>query len=261
LSLAGYFSSAVSNRHLLRSLAHATNEAVSLEYRVRSYLDANCAQCHQPSGTSQALWDARIFTVGPSNGIVNGTLFNNQGNTNNRVVVPGSLSNSVLFQRVATLGPGHMPPIATSVINTQAVNLLAAWITNGLANYQSYSAWQLAYLGSTNAANAQQLADADGEGAKNYLEYLTGTIPTNAASAWGISVSHSNGNASIIIPQVANRAFEIQSTTDLLNGNSWSPLDVPANAPFFPVSNRTAIVEEPIQPGSPKYYRARVFEP
>ena len=261
LRLAGYFTSAVSNRHLLRSLAHATNDAVSLEYRARSYLEANCVQCHQPGGTSQALWDARVFTVGPSNGIINGTLFNNQGNTNNRVVVPGSLSNSVLFQRVAYLGPSHMPPIATSVINTQAVNLLAAWITNDLANYQSYPVWQLAYFGSTNAPNAQQLADADGDRAKNYLEYLTGTVPTNAASAWGISIERSNGNARITVPQVANRAFEIQSTFDLLNINSWSPLNLPANAPSFPVSNRTAIVEEPIQPGSPKYYRARVFEP
>jgi len=261
LSLAGYFTSTVSNRHLLRSLAHATNDAVSLEYRARSYLEANCAQCHQPGGTSQALWDARIFTVGPSNGIINGPLLNSFGNTANRVVVPGSLSNSVLFQRVANLGPGHMPPLATSVINTQAVSLLAAWITNGLANYQSYSAWQLAYFGSTNAPNAQQLADADSDRARNYLEYLTGTVPTNAASAWGISISHSNGIAKIILPQNANRAFEIQSTTDLLNSSSWSPLNLPANAPFFPISNRTAIVDEPVQPATPKYYRARVFEP
>ena len=261
LQLAGYFSNSVPNRFLLPTLAHATNNAVSLDYRVRSYFAANCAQCHQPSGVVSALWDARISTPGLLNGVINGPINNNFGNTNNRVVVPGSLSNSVLFQRVANLGPSHMPPLATSVINTQAVSLLAAWITNGLANYQSYPAWQLVYFGSTNAANAQQLADADSDGAKNYLEYLTGTVPTNAASGWGISIVRSNGNARIIVPQVANRAFEVQSTTDLLNGNSWLPLNLPANSPFFPISNRTAVVEEPIQPGTPKYYRARVFEP
>lgn len=261
LSLAGYFVSPVTNRHLLRSLAHANDETVSLEYRARSYLDANCMQCHQPGGTSQALWDARIFTSGTSNGIVNGELLNNLGNTNNRVVVPGSLSNSVLFQRVANFGPGHMPPLATSIINTQAVNLLAAWITNGLSGYQSYADWQTIYFGSTNAPNSAQLDDWDIDGAKNYLEYLTQTIPTNAASAWAISVGQSNGQARIIIPQVANRAFEVQSTADLLNGNAWSPLNVPANAPSFPITNRTAVVDEPIQSGATRYYRARVFEP
>jgi hypothetical protein len=30
---------------------------------------------------------------------------------------------------VATLGSTHMPPLATSLVNTQAVDLLAAWIT------------------------------------------------------------------------------------------------------------------------------------
>jgi glucose/arabinose dehydrogenase/mono/diheme cytochrome c family protein len=261
LSLAGYFVSPVTNRHLLRTLAHATNEASSLEYRVRSYLDANCANCHQPGGTSQALWDARLFTAGPANGIINGALLNSFGSTNNRVVVPGSLSNSVLFQRVANLGPGHMPPLATSVMNTQAVELLSAWITNELSGYQSYADWQLLYFGSTNSPDAQQLADADIDRARNYLEYLTGTVPTNAASAWGISVARSNGDVQIIIPQVANRAFEVQATTNLLNASSWSPVNLPANAPSFPRSNRTAIVEEAIQSGVPTYYRARVYEP
>jgi glucose/arabinose dehydrogenase len=261
LSLAGYFSSPVANRHLLRSLALATNNTVSLEYRVRSYLDANCVQCHQPGGTSQALWDARLFTPGPRNGIINGALLSDFGNPNNRVIVPGSLSNSVLFQRVAKLGAGHMPPLATSVVNTQAVELLSAWITNGLSSYQNFADWQSLYFGSTNVADAQQLADPDSDGAKNYLEYLTGTSPTNAASAWGISITQSNGTAQIIVPQVANRAFEIQRTTDFLDDNSWLPLNVPANAPFFPASNRTMVLEETLDAATPAYFRARLFEP
>jgi glucose/arabinose dehydrogenase len=261
LRLAGYFSNAVPNRYLLPTMAHSTNDAVSLEYRARSYFAANCVQCHQPGGIVSALWDARLSTPGPQNGIVNGPVNNNFGNTNSRVIAPGSLANSILFQRVANLGPGHMPPLATSVVNTQAVTLLAAWITNGLSSYQSYADWQLNYFGSTNASNAAQLADPDADGAKNYLEYLIGTSPTNAASAWGISIIRSNGNVSLVIPQVANRAFEIQSSLDLLNINAWSPLNLPANAPFFPISNRTAVVEEAIQSGTPKYYRARVYEP
>lgn len=261
LHLAGYFGNPVANRHLLPSLAPPDDASVSLEYRVRSYLAANCVYCHQPGGILSALWDARISTPGPFNGIINGALNNNLGNPGNRVIVPGSISNSVLFQRVASFGPLHMPPLATSVINTQAVELLSAWITNELSGYQSYADWQLAYFNSTNAPNAQQLADADADGALNYLEYLTDTVPTNAASAWSISVGLSNGNVRLIIPQVANRAFEVQATANLFDDNSWSPLNLPANAPSFPASNRTAVVEETLQPGATRFYRARVYEP
>ena len=154
-----------------------------------------------------------------------------------------------------------MPPLATSVVNTQAVQLLSAWITNGLAGYQSFADWQLYYFGSTNAANAQPLADPDGDGAENYLEFLTATGPTNAAEAWGIAITQGPGSAQISIPQGANRAFEVQATTNLLSSNSWSALNLPANAPFFPNSNRTAILEEMLLPDPPRFYRARVFEP
>jgi len=261
LALAGYYGNTVSNRHLLAALAPATNDAVSLEYRVRSYLAANCVQCHQPGGIQSTLWDARINTPGPFNGIVNGPLNNDFGDTNNRVIVPGSLSNSILLQRIARFGPSHMPPLATSVINAQAVELVSAWITNGLSSYQSYADWQSYYFGSPSAPNAAQLADPDADGAKNYLEYLTETVPTNAVSAWGIAITRSNDNARIVIPQVANRAFEVQGTLDLLDGNSWTPLNLSGNAPFFPISNRTAVVEEAIPSGSSRYYRARVYEP
>ncbi len=262
LSDAGYFNAPLTNRHLLRSLATADDEAVSLEYRVRSYFAANCAQCHQPFGAAGlARWDARLATPGPQANIINGVLNNDFGNPTNRVIAPGSLSNSILFQRVAYLGAAHMPPLATSVVNTQAVQLLGAWITNGLAGYQSFADWQSYYFGSTNAPNAQALADPDGDGAKNYLEYLTLTVPTNAAAAWGISIARSNGNARIVLPQVANRAIEVQATADPAGGNSWSALNLPANAPFFPSSNRTTVVEEAIQPIAPRFYRARVYEP
>jgi uncharacterized repeat protein (TIGR03806 family) len=261
LSLAGYFSNAVSNRHLLPALVPATEETVSREYRVRSYLAANCVQCHQPAGSGQALWDARLSTPGFQNGIINGALNNNSGNPANRVIVPGSLENSILFQRIANLGPGHMPPLATSVLDAEAIQLLAAWITNDLPAHVSYESWQTNFFGGTNSPLAERLADPDADGAKNYLEYLTGTNPTNAASAWGISITASNGLAHILIPQPANRGVEVQMTTNLLAADSWQPLNLPANAPFFPAVQRDWSVAVPASSPTPHFHRVRVFEP
>lgn len=262
LSDAGYFNNTVSNRYLLRALVAATDDTVSREYRVRSYLAANCVQCHQAgNGPAPAMWDARLSTIGPQTGIINGALNNNFGDSNNRVIAPGSLSNSIMLQRIANLGSGHMPPLDTTVVNTQAVALLSAWITNDLAAYQSFADWQLVYFGSTNAPNAAALADPDNDGAKNYLEYLTGTVPTNSADAWRISLTASGTGAQIGFPQIANRGFEVQSTTSLINSNFWAALNVPGNAPFFSSSNRAAQVPFPIVPATPTFYRVRVFEP
>jgi hypothetical protein len=246
---------------LLPALARASDETISREYRVRSYLAANCVQCHQPAGSAQALWDARLSTPGFQNGIINGALNNNSGNPANRVILPGSLNNSILYQRVANLGPGHMPPLATSVVDTQAVALLATWITNDLNSYVSFAAWQSNYFGATNLPNAALLADPDNDRAKNYLEYLTGTVPTNAASAWGIAITHSNDQVHVVMPQVANRGVELQSTTNLLAPESWTALNSPQNAPQFPASNRVITLSEPVNYPTPTYFRARVFEP
>jgi uncharacterized repeat protein (TIGR03806 family) len=261
LRLAGYFSNTFSNHHLLPAMVAATNEAASREYRVRSYLAANCASCHQPAGDAQALWDARLSSTGPETGLINGPLINPFGHPDNRVIVPGSLTHSVLFQRIAGLGPGHMPPIATSVVNAEAVALVAAWITNDLPNYVSYPMWQTNYFGDTNNPAGAQFADPDFDGAKNYLEFLTGTVPTNSASAWRVAISASNGQAHVVIPQPANRAVEVHVTTNLLNPNAWQPLNVPANAPFFPASNRLWLVPDANATTDPQYYRVRVFEP
>ena len=264
LSLAGYFTTNFTDIHTLRALANLTNTMVSLEYRVRSYLAANCVQCHQPGpgGVPASLWDARITTPGPQTGIIDGALYDNGGNPANRVIKPGSLANSTLFNRVLTPGADHMPPLATSVINTQAVALLSAWITNGLSNYQSFADWQIVHFGATNAPGAAMFADPDGDGAVNYLEYLTGTDPLKSTNFWSIGILATNKSAvEITYLQIANRGFEVQYTTNLTDSASWFLLDVVGNNPFLSASNRTAMIKDVISPGAARFYRVRVYEP
>ena len=132
LSQMGYFSNSVTAVDGLLSYASATDETVPVEHRVRSYLAANCVQCHQPDGSGRGYWDARFTTPLPNAGIINGALVASQANPEAKVIKPGSLEDSLLFKRVSELGSLHMPPLATTELNHEAIDLLARWITNEL---------------------------------------------------------------------------------------------------------------------------------
>jgi len=261
LSLAGYFNTNVTGFHLLPALAAATNESVSLEYRVRSYLAANCSQCHQGVGSAEALWNAVITTPTALAGIVNGPLLDNNGDTNNLVVKPAALANSMMLTRISTPGSLRMPPIGSNLLDTNAINLLSAWITNALPSYQTFADWQLAIFGSTNDPNAALTADPDSDGANNYLEYLTGTDPLQSTNFWAIGIQATNGAVQISFTQIANRGFELQASTALSDSNAWSALDLPGNEPFFSVTNRPAVIADPAWDPTNKFYRVRVFPP
>ncbi|HWQ93789.1 MAG TPA: c-type cytochrome, partial [Clostridia bacterium] len=259
LSAAGYFDNTVSHLHTLKALAHPTNELVSLEYRARSWLAANCANCHRPDGVQMALWDARPSTPTDQAGIINGPLVDNGNNPNNKVVVPGSTSLSVLLQRIATTGEGRMPPIGSSQVDTEGVNLLSAWITNALPSYTSFAQWQTTHFGATNAPNGGAQDDPDSDLTPNHLEYLTGTDPHSAQSRWEPSMVKAGAIGLVAFPQIANRAFEVQSSPTLFPP-AWTPVDVPQNAPFYSISNRPWSVPQELTDTN-RFYRVRVSAP
>jgi hypothetical protein len=105
-----------------------TNESASFESRARSYLDANCAQCHQPGGSGPT-FDARYDTPLTNQNIINGMLAKaNLGDTNTRVVVPVDIWRSLLYYRINTTNSLKMPPLDRNVIDTNAVSVMAQWI-------------------------------------------------------------------------------------------------------------------------------------
>ena len=164
----------------------------------------------------------------------------------------------MIFYNIANL---KMPPLATTVVNVEAVNLLSEWITNGLANYQSFADWQLAFFGSTNLPAAAPDADPDGDGASNQLEYLVGSNPLLPGDAWRISIQLKASSVQILFPRLANRAFEVQWTTNLLDATSWVALDQPDNRPFFSSTNGQTTIEDVTTAASARFYRVRVYEP
>ncbi len=90
-------------------------------YRVRSYLDSNCAQCHRQNGVA-GYFDARFSTPLAKQRLIDGPLANTFGDANARVIKPRDLSKSILYARINRVGSLQMPPIARNVVNTNAVN-------------------------------------------------------------------------------------------------------------------------------------------
>src|SRR4029450_4025361 len=141
----GYFNTNVTGLHTLRALTHPTNSSASLEYRARSYLAVSCSGCHQPGGAALGFCDARFQTPTTLAGIINGALINDGGNTNNRVIRPGAVENSMVPMRLSASGPGRMPPAGAASVESSALALLNTWITNDLPSYQTLAEWQTAH--------------------------------------------------------------------------------------------------------------------
>ena len=91
----------------------APHDPAESDYRrVRGYLAANCAHCHNPGGeqpTRDLRWETDLA-----------------GTNLCGVVTPGDAAASIVHQRVSTR-PG-MPPLATLQVDPLIVDVLAAWI-------------------------------------------------------------------------------------------------------------------------------------
>ncbi len=110
-------------------LAPETDATRSLEDRARSYLDANCSQCHRPGGTV-ANFDARYDTPLDQQGLVNGPVLIDERIDHSRVIAPNDIWRSIAFMRINSTGEIRMPPLARETIDEQGVRLLREWITS-----------------------------------------------------------------------------------------------------------------------------------
>lgn len=112
-------------------LAVPSDKNAELDKRVSAYFDANCAHCHMPGGTGVADIDLRYVTALESANIIDvdptqGTL----GISGAKRIKSGEPDKSVLLERMKTLQEHRMPPLASSVADTMAINLLTKWIVD-----------------------------------------------------------------------------------------------------------------------------------
>ena len=197
LSNAGYFTTTVGNIGSLPTLARPDDTSASIELRARSYLQVNCAQCHQPGGTGLGAWDARIATSLSSAGIVNGILNDVRGDAANRVLVPQDPGHTMLLRRMQNLPLApRMPPIGSNVLDQASIALMAEWVNAIVPSSEvTLEAESLARtsVGATAALSADALAsggnwvslNADGVG-----DTVDFTVPTLAAGTYAVKMSY-----------------------------------------------------------------------
>lgn len=257
LEAMGYFDNAPPTTRSLTALAPASETTISTEFRARSYLQANCAQCHDGSGV--ATWDARLHVPLAEAGILNGSLNDTAGDTANRVIVPGDTAHSMLLTRMATRGAKQMPPIGSHVVDDEGVTLITAWI-NSLAGYQSYDEWSLAKAGSV----LERTADADGDGLRNEDEYLLSLDPLDATQRLengALTIQQPSGSPAITFDHISNRSYRIEFSDDLTS--DWSFLDIPGNQPQFKSTSGTSVLLDtsPASQTGSRFYRIHIEGP
>jgi len=114
----------------LEKLSALTNLTASLQERARSYLDANCAQCHQPGGTG-ITFDARYDTALSAQNITNYPAAYSLGYDNACIIKAQDVWRSMIWQRINTTNNAYkMPPLARSLIDTNAVQVFTDWINS-----------------------------------------------------------------------------------------------------------------------------------
>lgn len=128
----GLFTADIGSVATYERLAEPADTSASLPKRARAYLDGNCAQCHRPGGLASTTMDLRASTAIENTGIRDtmpqkGDL----GIADARIVAPGAKERSVLWQRMRNTDGTRMPPLATHVVDADAVALIGAWIDAG----------------------------------------------------------------------------------------------------------------------------------
>lgn len=100
-----------------------------LNGRARSYLDTNCAHCHQRMGGGNALFelnftkslaDTKTVDVRPQHG--------EHGLVDGRLLRPGDPTRSLLLHRMRQTDETRMPRVGSNVVDEQGVRLIEDWI-------------------------------------------------------------------------------------------------------------------------------------
>ncbi len=104
------------------------DESAPLADRARAYLHSNCSHCHRPGGGGRGDLDLRYATALADSGLCDEPTIGGLGLDDPRVVSPGEPGRSVLLERMLRLDGTRMPPLASSVVDSEGTTLIEDWI-------------------------------------------------------------------------------------------------------------------------------------
>jgi uncharacterized repeat protein (TIGR03806 family) len=115
----------------LPSLVDYRDDSHSLDDRARSYLHANCSYCHRKWGGGNAEFQLLATLKLNETGAVDtrpgqGGFFIPDA----KVIAPGDPYRSIVFYRMAKLGPGRMPRMGSNVVDEVGVRLMHDWLSS-----------------------------------------------------------------------------------------------------------------------------------
>ncbi|MEM9079549.1 MAG: PQQ-dependent sugar dehydrogenase, partial [Verrucomicrobiota bacterium] len=201
--------------------------AYSLEARVRSYLEVNCAYCHKSGGTGGGSWDGRAHLTLAQTGLVSGVSSDAPLNAGDLLVKPGLVNASILYNRLAVEnGYTRMPPLASRVVDLEGAELLSDWIEREVQAVVSYDEWRMFHFGDLVSAEGERAANPDGDSGDNEFEWLTNTLPLDGESVWEPEISVSGGDVTLNFEPLGNRRMRAMRSHDL---EDWMIWEVPGN--------------------------------
>ncbi|MFN0128660.1 MAG: PQQ-dependent sugar dehydrogenase [Verrucomicrobiales bacterium] len=106
----------------------ATDGATDQERQARDYLHANCATCHRSNGGGSVRLLLEADRPLAETRLLDPPMLGTFGLPEARVVVPGDPARSVLVQRMATEGRGHMPMLGARQVDPPGLILIRDWI-------------------------------------------------------------------------------------------------------------------------------------
>lgn len=114
----------------LESFAGLDDVHQAVSRRARSYLHSNCSGCHRGTGPTQSNMDLRFSTSRTDMNVCNeDPSFGDLGISGAKILSPGDATQSILVNRPARVNPlQRMPPLATSVVDTEAIDVLRSWV-------------------------------------------------------------------------------------------------------------------------------------
>ncbi len=110
-------------------LVNPYDTALGVTPRARSYLQVNCAHCHQFGAGGAAQIDLRFsIPLAEMKAVDLPPIQGDFGMAGAAIVAPGDPFRSVLFYRISTLGKGRMPHIGSHLVDPVGLQLIHDWI-------------------------------------------------------------------------------------------------------------------------------------